>query len=111
MILDPDAQRVLDMMKAAGRPAFDSLSPKEARGFFSGGRAVLQPDPPEVAQVRELSAPASGGPVPLRLYRAIGTSPQAVLPVLIYFHGGGWVLGDLDSHDQVCRTIANAAGC
>jgi acetyl esterase len=111
MILDPDAQRVLDMMKAAGRPAFDTLSPKEARGFFSGGRTVLQPDPPEVAQVRELAAPASGGPVPLRLYRGIGTAQKAVLPVLIYFHGGGWVLGDLGSHDQVCRAIANAADC
>jgi acetyl esterase len=49
--------------------------------------------------------------VKLRLYRAAGSAAGAVLPVLIYYHGGGWVLGDLDSHDQACRAIANAAGC
>ena len=111
MILDPDAQRVLDMIKAAGRPAFNTLSPDEARAFFAAGRTVMQPEPPEVAEMRELEAPGPNGPVPLRLYRAQGSAAGAVLPVLIYFHGGGWVLGDLDSHDQACRAIANAALC
>lgn len=111
MILDPDAQRVLDMIKAAGRPAFNTLSPDEARAFFAAGRTVMQPEPPEVAEMRELEAPGPNGPVPLRLYRAQGSTAGAVLPVLIYFHGGGWVLGDLDSHDQACRAIANAALC
>lgn len=111
MILDPDAQRVLDMIKAAGRPAFNTLSPEEARGFFAAGRTVLQPEPPEVAEVRALEAPGPNGPVPLRLYRAQGSAAGAVLPVMIYYHGGGWVLGDLDSHDQACRAIANAASC
>jgi len=49
--------------------------------------------------------------VKLRLYRGRGIAPEAVVPVLVYYHGGGWVLGDLDSHDQACRAIANAAGC
>jgi acetyl esterase len=49
--------------------------------------------------------------VKLRLYRAAGSAAGQVLPVLIYYHGGGWVLGDLDSHDQACRAIANAASC
>ena len=111
MILDPDAQRVLDMIKAAGRPAFNTLSPEEARGFFAAGRTVLQPDPEEVAEARDLEAPGPNGPVRLRLYRAAGTAAGQVLPVLIYYHGGGWVLGDLDSHDQACRAIANAAAC
>jgi acetyl esterase len=111
MVLDPDAQRVLDMIKAAGRPPFNTLSPDEARGFFAAGRTILQPDPPDVAEMRELEAPGPNGPVKLRLYRALGAAPGAALPVLIYYHGGGWVLGDLDSHDQACRAIANAAAC
>jgi len=111
MVLDPDAQRVLDMIKAAGRPPFNTLTPEEARGFFSAGRTILQPDPPEVAEARDLEAPGPNGAVKLRLYRAFGTENGAVLPVLIFYHGGGWVLGDLDSHDQVCRAIANAAVC
>jgi len=111
MILDPDAQCVLDMIKAAGRPAFNTLSPAEARGFFAAGRTVMQPDPPEVAELRDLEAPGPNGPVKLRLYRAAGSVAGTALPVLVYYHGGGWVLGDLDSHDQVCRAIANAAGC
>jgi acetyl esterase len=111
MILDPDAQQVLDMIKAAGRPPFNTLTPDEARGFFNAGRTIMQPDPPEVAEARDLEAPGPNGPVKLRLYRARGTAAGAVLPCLVYYHGGGWVLGDLDSHDQACRAIANAAGC
>lgn len=111
MILDPDAQQVLDMIKAAGRPPFNTLTPDEARVFFAGGRTILQPDFQDVAEVRNLEAPGPNGPVKLRLYRAQGTQAGAVLPVLVYYHGGGWVLGDLDSHDQVCRALANAAGC
>jgi len=111
MILDPDAQRVLDMIKAAGRPAFNTLTPDEARAFFAAGRTIMQPDPPEVAEMRDLEAPGPNGPVKLRLYRALGSASGTVLPVLIYYHGGGWVLGDLESHDQACRAIANAAGC
>ena len=111
MILDPDAQQVLDMIKAAGRPPFNTLSPDEARGFFNAGRTIMQPDPPEVAEARDAEAPGPNGPVKLRVYRAQGTAAGAVLPCLVYYHGGGWVLGDLDSHDQACRAIANSAQC
>ena len=111
MILDPDAQCVLDLIKAAGRPPFNTLTPAEARAFFAAGRTIMQPDPPDVAEIRNLEAPGPNGPVKLRLYRAIGSTAGTALPVLIYYHGGGWVLGDLESHDQACRAIANAAGC
>ena len=111
MLIDPDAQRVLDLIKLAGRPPFETLTPTEARGFYSASRTILQPDPAEVALVRDLAAPGPGGPIPLRLYRGAGTDADAVLPALVYFHGGGWVIGDLDSHDGVCRSLANAAQC
>lgn len=106
--LDPGAERVLDLMRAAARPPFETLSADEARGFYAAGRAMLQPDPEPVAETRELAAPGPAGPVPLRLYRGQGC-PAAEAPALVFFHGGGWVIGDLDSHDQACRQLANAA--
>ena len=107
--LHPDAQRVLDLVKASGRPPYETLAPATAREFYRNARTVLQPDPPEVAEVRDLLAPGPSGPIPLRLYRGVGTSAGSLLPALIYFHGGGWVFGDLDTHDGVCRRLANGA--
>ena len=109
MPLDPDAATLIAMMRAAGRPPMETLSPDEARQAFKAGRAVTQPDPQDVAEVRDLSCPGPGGQIPLRAYRPIGTKADEVLPVLMYFHGGGWLLGDLDSHDVACRHYANAA--
>ncbi len=106
--LDPGAQRVLDLMRAAARPPFETLTPEEARGFYNAGRTLLQPDPEPVAETRALTAPGPNGPVPLRLYRGIG-SPAEKSPALVFFHGGGWVIGDLESHDQACRRLANEA--
>ena len=109
--LHPDAARVCDMIVASERPPFETLSPAEARDVSSASRRALQPDPPEVAEVLELAAPGPAGPIPLRLYRGQGVSRNGPAPALVFFHGGGWVIGDLDSHDQVCRSLANAAGC
>jgi acetyl esterase len=109
--LDPDAQRVLDLIREAGRPPYETLTPDEAREFYRAGRRILQPEPPEVAEVRDLRAAAPQGDIALRFYRGLGTEHGAALPALIYFHGGGWVIGDLDTHDGVCRLIANAARC
>jgi acetyl esterase len=112
MKLDPDAQNILDMVKAAGRPAFHTVTPDEARAFYAAGRTVLQPEPQPVAEVRDLTCPGPHGEIKLRLYRGSNTKAGDALPCLVYFHGGGWVLGDLDSHDTVCRRIANATdGC
>jgi acetyl esterase len=108
--LDPDNQRVLDMMKAAGRPPVASLEPPQARELYRAGRGALQPDLPEMAEVRDLAAPGPAGDIPLRLYRGLGT-PAEALPVLVFYHGGGYVIGDLDTHDYVCRKLANVARC
>src|SRR5436305_1941081 len=108
MPLDPDAEILLEMVRAANRPAFETVGAAEARLLFNAGRKVLAPDPMPVAETRGLATPGPGGPIPARLYRgaAIGT-----LPVLVFFHGGGWVVGDIESHDTVCRHLANRAGC
>jgi len=111
MPLDPDAERLLAMMREAGRPPFENLTPDEARAAFRAGRAVTQPDPVPVAEVRDLSCPGPRGDIPLRSYRPLGASAEETLPAMVYFHGGGWVVGDLESHDVACRHYANAARC
>jgi len=108
--LDPDNQQILDMMKAAARPPVHELQPQEARSMYRASRGALQPELPEVAEVRDLAAPGPAGDILLRLYRGMGTKPGP-LPVLIFYHGGGYVIGDLDTHDYVCRKIANVAQC
>lgn len=111
MPFDPDVGIILDMMRLAGRPPFEALTPAEARQAYTASRAVLAPEPQPVAEVRDISCPGPHGEIGLRCYRPIGAQPGQVLPLLIYFHGGGWLLGGLDSHDTTCRHFANAARC
>ena len=111
MTFDPDVQIILDMIRIAGRPAFETLTPDEARQAYTASRAVLAPEPQPVAETRDLACPGPHGDIPLRYYRPFGTEAGGVLPALVYFHGGGWLLGGLDSHDTTCRHFANAARC
>ncbi|MCO6419984.1 alpha/beta hydrolase [Siccirubricoccus sp. KC 17139] len=111
MPIDPGAQSVLDLIRQLGRPPIHTLTPAEAREASAKSRAILQPEPAEVAEVEDMECPGPRGPIRLRRYRAAGTSAAEKLPCLLYLHGGGWVIGDLDSHDQPCRTLANAARC
>jgi acetyl esterase len=111
MILDPATARVLEMIRLSGRPALNTLDVAEARTVFAASRAIMQPAPPEIAESRDLTAPGPAGPIRLRLYRPLGSTEDEILPALVFFHGGGWVLGDLDSHDVACRNLANATPC
>jgi acetyl esterase len=107
VILDPDAAAVYKAYREAGRPPYESVSPAEARELYLKGRAVSNPEPPELASVKEIAIPGPGGAIPARVYTP-KTLRQAdgMSPCLVFFHGGGWVIGDLDSHDVVCRTLA-----
>ena len=114
-MLHPHAQALLKLIEERGIPPTHTLSPGEARAFYRDRRTITQPEPPPVGEVRDLQATGPHGPIPLRLYRpmtAAGTlaSSAKALPVLVYFHGGGWVIGDLDTHDTLCRELANASG-
>ncbi len=111
MPLDRDNFKVLEMVRASGRPPFEQLTPNEARDAYMRSRAILQPDPEEVAEVRGLSAPGTIADVPLRLYRPVGSTREQTLPGLVFYHGGGWLLGGLESHDGVCRVLANRTRC
>jgi len=97
-------------MREIGRPPLHSLTPVEARAVFTGARAILQPEPAPVAEVEDLACPGPGGEIRLRHYRGKGGASGVPAPCLLYFHGGGWVVGDLDSHDQPCRSLANHMG-
>ena len=106
--LDPGAAAVLEMIRLTGAPPLETLPPAEARIASAKSRRALNPDPPEVTEIRRLAAEGPHGEIPMRYYRH-GPAGEA-RPALVYFHGGGWVIGSLDSHDVVCRRIAAASG-
>jgi acetyl esterase len=111
MRLDPQAAAVLERAARANLPPYSQIGAPAARELYRETRGKLAPAPPEVAQVENLRADGPAGAIPVRLYRALGAPPEERLPVLVYFHGGGWTIGDLDTHDVVCRELANLARC
>ena len=108
MPLDPQIEAFLEDAAAANLPPYRTMSLEQAREAMTARSARFLADPPVVAKVEEREIPGPGGPLPLRVYTPTGSSD---LPVLVYFHGGGWVVGSMDSHDSLCRGLANAAGC
>jgi acetyl esterase len=106
MPLDPQVKVLLDMMK--GMPSFSELSPAAARKQTSEMRAMRNAVPPAVTNVEDRKIPGPAGSIPVRIYTPAGSGP---FPVLVYYHGGGFVIGDLESHDGVCRQLTNGAGC
>ena len=110
-MIHPQTRALLDLFVAKAIPPVHTLSPQEARRGYHARAALTQPEAPPVAEVRELSADGPHGPIPMRLVRPLGAQAGATLPVLLYFHGGGWTIGDLDTHDTLCRGLANGAGC
>ena len=110
MALDPESQRLLDLMAAASRPAWNTLTPAAARELYLSLRPAAQgPRPADVTIVdRTIAAPT--GDLPVRLYRRSRVAPDVKLPGLVYAHGGGWVFGNLDSHDVLCAQLALEAG-
>ena len=100
--LDPQAREVMNYLTGLGLPEIDRISPSEARRQYRDTRAALRPPAPSLFEVRDLMAGVKAGAIALRLYRPT----DGVLPALVYFHGGGWVVGDLETHDVVCRQIA-----
>jgi acetyl esterase len=106
--LHPQVAELLERVAKSALPPYYEVPAHVARRIYRDTRAVLAPRAPEVAEVRLLVAP---GQVALRCYRPQGTKTDAPLPALVYYHGGGWVIGDLDTHDVLCRQLANGARC
>ena len=106
MPLDPGLKLVLDQLAANPGPQLHELPVAQARVFFD----QMQLPRPEVkiAEVADRKIPGPAGQLPVRIYRP---EEKAPLPALVYFHGGGWVIGSLETHDGTCRDLANRIGC
>ncbi len=103
MALDPQAKVIVDLMNDSGF-SFTGATPTELRERMA---MTATPSPVQLASVTDRTIPGPDGEIPVRIYR-----PSAgTLPVVVFFHGGGWVIGDLESHDHCCRTISSKAGC
>ena len=109
----PHAQVValLERVAASPLPLYHTLPPFVARRIYRDTRSVLAPPAPAVAEAKLMLAPGPAGPVVLRAYRPAGAAREEILPALVYFHGGGYVIGDPDTHDVLCRQLANGARC
>ena len=105
MTLHPQVAAVVEQM--ASRPAPNEIPLDEARAFLDAGDVLAGPRE-DVLEVTDREIPGPHGPIPLRVYRPRETTP---LPVAVYLHGGGFTMGSLDSHDRLCRALANRSGC
>jgi acetyl esterase len=103
--LHPQVAALLERAARSPLPPQHTVTPFVARRIYREVRGVLSPKPPEVAQARLHVFP---GPIAVRAYRPV---KDEVLPALVFFHGGGWVIGDLETHDSLCRSLALGARC
>lgn len=106
-MLDPQTQAVIDAMVAQGIPPVQTLTPPQAREAYLQRRALTQPDGVNVGEIRNLRIPGPAGELPVRLYRPASGD---TLPLLMYFHGGGFVIGNIETHDSLCRQLCHASG-
>jgi acetyl esterase len=106
---DPDVERLLEAGRKAGARPFEALTPEQARMAYAASWDILQPNAEEVASVRDVTIKGKGGDLKLRIYRGMDVRPDEKVPCLVYLHGGGWVIGNLESHDRLCRRFANIA--
>ena len=107
--LDPEVEFLLELGRKAGARPFELLTPEQARAAYAASWDILQPKAEDVASVRDHVIAGTGGELRLRSYRGIGTQPDELLPCMVFLHGGGWVIGNLESHDRLCRRLANKA--
>ena len=107
MPLDPEVTAYIDELTAIGARPVNEMSVEEARRIAEERAPILFGPVEDVAHVEDRTIAGPAGEIPVRVYEP---SPGS-LPLLVYFHGGGWVTGSLDTHDGVCRSLANRAGC
>ena len=107
MALHPQAKAFLDMLASSGAPPIEQLPLAEARAVRSEMIEAGVPEEP-VAEVQNHTVPGPAGPIAVRVYRP---AKSGTLPALVFFHGGGFVICNLDTHDRQCRVLANASGC
>jgi acetyl esterase/lipase len=111
--LSHETQALLTLARWSGSDGFFAGRTVEGARSASAyeARVAARPRPIRMAAVRPVDIPGPNGPIPSRLYVPPLPAPDAAAPLLVYYHGGGWVIGDLDMYDDLCRLIAAAAGC
>jgi len=107
MPVDPQVQVYLEQMAALDMPPMSSMTPEVIRQGIAAQIGIFGEGEP-VAHVANRTIPGPAGEIPVRIYTPEGDGP---FPVLVFFHGGGWVICTLDTHDGQCRSLANGAGC
>jgi acetyl esterase len=103
--LRPELRALLDQQAASGRPPLHRQSVAQARAFHAQDAAPLNGEPVAVAAVADRAVPGPAGDLPVRVYTPEGEAP---FPIVVFFHGGGWVVGTLDTYDPLCRALAAA---
>jgi acetyl esterase len=109
MPLDPLVKGFLDQMASVPGPKMFELPPDQGRAMFAAMMQMIGPKDVPIGKVENIKIPGPGGEIPLRIYTPVAAGADA-LPVLVYFHGGGFVIGDLETHDGSCRQLANEGG-
>jgi acetyl esterase len=106
MPLDPIVKGFLDQMKAMGGPKMSEAGAEAGRAQFAGLMQLVGPKDVPVGKTENLVVPSAAGGIPIRVYTPVAAGRDP-MPALIYFHGGGWVIGNIDTHDGLCRLMAN----
>jgi len=109
-MLDPQAQELLKLIVDRGVPPVETQTPVEARESYRARRLFTQPDPPPIWGVRDHTVSTPEASFQVREYQPTDRDGGPMRPALVYFHGGGWTIGDLDTHDTLCRTLSLETG-
>ena len=109
MQLDTNVKSLLDMLAASGQPKLWDLTPPDARKMALQLTNMVEGKEP-IGKIENRTLPGPAGPLPFRVYTPVAANDEPSGGI-IYFHGGAWVFGDLDTHDGMCRALANESGC
>jgi acetyl esterase len=110
-MIDPQVQAVLTAMEQNGIPAVHTLDPNTARQAYLSRKDLVQPDARAVGEVKDMAIEAADHKIPVRYYHPSTRPGPIALPALVYFHGGGFVIGNIESHDRLCRELCVQANC
>ncbi|BCW87851.1 Carboxylesterase NlhH [Alphaproteobacteria bacterium SO-S41] len=109
-MLDATLDAIMKQMAANPTPKLWEVSAPQARSMFLAMRDAFDAKGTPIGKVDSVEIPGPGGPLAARIYTPVGLTGR-VTPACVYYHGGGWVIGDLDTHDAICRMLANESGC
>ncbi|MBL6749876.1 MAG: alpha/beta hydrolase [Nevskia sp.] len=106
MPLHPQVKGLLDNVAASGIPPFHQMTPESCRATFKQLFGALPPSTAKIAGTKDIKIPGPAGAIPARVYTPEGKGP---FPVLVYMHGGGWVIGDIEGYENVCRELCGGS--